>query len=403
MGILAVHLLVGPLEQADRLVVVVAPVDVWHPLTGVAGIIQIEHGGHRIHPQTVDVELVEPEQGARHQELAHVVATEIVDVGVPVRVPATARILVLVERSAVEAGETMGVGREVGRHPVEDDAYAGLVAGVDEMLEVIGTAVATGGGEHAHRLIAPGAAEGVLGDRHQLDVGVAHLGDVVDQLHRQLAPVQAVPVGMTLPGAHVQLVDGERLLPLVVALALAPGGILPLVLLVVVDDGGERRILLAVEADRIALVGQPMAGRIFQFELVTVPGLEARHEQHPVTALAALHGVATAIPEVEIADQAHRCGARRIDGEAHPCHLLTEMLHGTQLRAQGVVEVFRLEAQFSQAFPGGSLELVRVDGFGTGIGVAGDQLIGEGILAASENSFKKARFVGGGQGGNYLA
>ena len=164
----------------------------------------------------------------------------------------------------------------------------------------------------------------------------------------------------------MQLVDGERLLPLVVALALAPGGILPLVLLVVVDDGGERRILLAVEADRIALVGQPMAGRIFQFELVTVPGLEARHEQHPG-------------------------------------HLLTEMLHGTQLRAQGVVEVFRLEAELSQAFPGGSLELVRVDGFGTGIGVAGDQLIGEGILAASENSFKKARFVGGGQGGNYLA
>lgn len=59
--------------------------------------------------------------------------------------PATARILVLVERSAVEAGETMGIGREMRRHPVEDDAYAGLVAGVDEMLEVIGTAVATGG------------------------------------------------------------------------------------------------------------------------------------------------------------------------------------------------------------------------------------------------------------------
>ena len=201
----------------------------------------------------------------------------------------------------------------------------------------------------------------------------------------------------------MQLVDGEWLLPLVVALALAPGGILPLVLLVVVDDGGERRILLTVEADRVALVGQAVAHGVFELELVAIPGLETRHEQHPVTTLAALHGVTTAIPEVEIADQAHRRGARRIDGEAHPCHLLAEMFHGAQLGAQGVVEVFRLEAQLRQTFPGGSLELIGVDGFGTGIGVAGDQLIGKGILAASENSFKKARFVGGGQGGNYLA
>ena len=69
--VLAVHLLVGPLQQADRLVVVVAAIDVGHPLAGVARIVQIEHGGDRIHPQAVDVELVEPEQGAGHQELAH--------------------------------------------------------------------------------------------------------------------------------------------------------------------------------------------------------------------------------------------------------------------------------------------------------------------------------------------
>jgi len=85
-----------------------------------------------------------------------------------------------------------------------------------------------------------------------------------------------------------------------------------------------------------------MTGRILEFKLVAIPGLEARHEQHPVTALAALHGVTTAVPEVEITDQAHGGGARRIDGKTHPFHLHAKMLHAAQLRTQGVVDVFRL-------------------------------------------------------------
>ncbi len=243
----------------------------------------------------------------------------------------------------------------------------------------------------------------MLGDRQQLDMGVGHLLDVGHQLHRQLAPAQAVAIGVTLPGADVQLIDGERLLALVVVLAGDPLRILPLVLGVVIDHGGERRVLLAVEADRIALVGQTMTGRIFQFKLVAIPRLEARHKQHPVTAETALHRVATAIPEVEIADQAHGGGARRIDRKTHPFYLLAEMLHGAQLGAKGVVEIFRLGGQFGQACPGGILKLIGVDDLGGSILVAGEQLIGEGVFAAGENSFKKTRFIGGRQGGNNLA
>lgn len=126
----------------------------------------------------------------------------------------------------------------------------------------------------------------------------------------------------------MQLIDGERLLALVVVLAGDPLGILPLVLGMVIDHGGERRILLAVEADRVALVGQPVAHGIFELELVAIPRLESRQKQHPVTSQAALHRVATTIPEVEIADEAHGSGARRIDRKTHPIHLLAEMLHG---------------------------------------------------------------------------
>ena len=57
---------------------------------------------------------------------------------------ALARVVVLVERGAVEVGQAVLVGREMRRHPVEDDAEAGLVGAVDEAGEAGGIAEARG-------------------------------------------------------------------------------------------------------------------------------------------------------------------------------------------------------------------------------------------------------------------
>ena len=69
---------------------------------------------------------------------------------------ALARVGVLVQRRAVEAGQAVRIAREVRRHPVEQDADAGLVQDVDERLEVVGRAEATGRRVVADGLIAPG-------------------------------------------------------------------------------------------------------------------------------------------------------------------------------------------------------------------------------------------------------
>ena len=50
---------------------------------------------------------------------------------------AEARVRVLVERGAVEAGEAMNVAGKVRRHPVDDDADAGAVGLVDEAGEIL--------------------------------------------------------------------------------------------------------------------------------------------------------------------------------------------------------------------------------------------------------------------------
>jgi len=48
----------------------------------------------------------------------------------------------LVEHRAVEVGKTLLVGAKAARHPVKDHADARLMAGVDEVHELRGLAIA---------------------------------------------------------------------------------------------------------------------------------------------------------------------------------------------------------------------------------------------------------------------
>src|SRR4029077_7560133 len=124
--------------------------------------------------QAIDVEMLQPMERARDQEALYLTQPEIVDVGIPVLLKALARIEVLVEGSTVEAREAVRIGREVRRHPVEDEADARAVQAIDEAPEAIRRAVGSGRREQAERLVAPRATERVLGDRQKLEMGEAH-------------------------------------------------------------------------------------------------------------------------------------------------------------------------------------------------------------------------------------
>ncbi len=112
----------------------------------------------------------------------------------------------LVQMGAVEIREAVLVARKVGGHPVEDDADAAAVKHVDEVHEVLRLAVARGRREVPGRLIAPGAVEGVLADRQQLDVGEADRRDVVGERVRRRAIGEEAAVGVPAPRAEVHFV-----------------------------------------------------------------------------------------------------------------------------------------------------------------------------------------------------
>src|SRR5277367_4939137 len=121
------------------------------------------------------------------------------------------RIGVLVKVRAIELRQAEGVTGKMRGSPVQKNAYAGLVAAVDKLHKLSGRAVAAGGSEIADGLVAPGTVERVLHDGKQLDMCVAEVFDVRNELIAQFAVVEPAVVvfGHAAPGAEVDFVDGD--------------------------------------------------------------------------------------------------------------------------------------------------------------------------------------------------
>ena len=109
--------LVELLEEAHCLKVLVSSILIGDPLTGLSRVIEVHHGGDRIHAQTVDMILVQPEHRAGKQEGPDFVASEIVNQSAPVLMFALARILVLVKARAIEERESVAILGESVRRP----------------------------------------------------------------------------------------------------------------------------------------------------------------------------------------------------------------------------------------------------------------------------------------------
>ncbi|MCY1433438.1 hypothetical protein D9M71_494660 [compost metagenome] len=180
-------------DEVDGFQVLAPAVTVGYPFASLARVVAVQHRGHRIDAQAVDVEMLQPVQRRSHHEAAHFIAPEVVDQRVPVLVVALQGVVVFVQRSAIEARQAMFVGGKMRRHPVQQHTNASLVAGVDERGEILGTAIARGGREHRQWLIAPGAAERVFHDRQQFDVGKAQFLHIGHQPFGQFAPVVETP------------------------------------------------------------------------------------------------------------------------------------------------------------------------------------------------------------------
>ena len=327
-------------QQLDRLEVLAAAVDVGHPFAGLAGIVEVEHGGDGIDAQPVHVVPLQPVERVGGQEVRDLPPAEIVDQRVPVLVEPEARVGVLVERGSVELHQPVRVGREMGGHPVEDDAEPGLVRRLDQAAERVRIAEARGGGEQPDRLVAPGAGERVFRDRHELQMREAHVDRVGDQLVGQLvvgeeATGRIVRLALPFrahPGAQMHLVDRGGGVDVEGGAGCGVLGPLRRAL----HERGLSGAALGAEGDRIGLGGKGMAVRAHDLELVGRALADSGHEQLPAAGLVALaHDVAPPVPQVPFADHRDAPRVRRPHGEGRALRAIEHR----RMRAELVVEL----------------------------------------------------------------
>ena len=333
----AVGLLVRALQEADRIAVFIAAVGIGQPLAGLSRIIEIEHGGHRIHAQAVDVEAVEPIERAGAEEIGNFPAAEIVNGRVPVRVEAAARIGMLVKRGAVEIAEAMLVGRKMRGHPIEDHAEASLMGAVYEALEPGRVAVTPRRREQADGLVAPGRIERMLRDGHQLDMSEAHPGRIRHKLIGEVVVAQELVVVLAPPGAQMHLVDAHRPVARIGAAALGHvDTIVPLEPIGPCHDRGRGRPHLAGKTHRIGLERKQPAARPEDFVFIGRALAHAGREDFPQAAVDTLaHLVPAAVPMIEIANNRHAPRLRRPDCKQYAVHAF--MADG--MGAQALVEL----------------------------------------------------------------
>lgn len=243
------------LEKFYRLQVLIAAVLIGNPLSVPAPVIQIEHGSHGVHPQTVNVILFNPVESVGDEEIFHLVFAVIKYLGSPVRMFAFSGIRVLVERFSVKVGQPVGVPWKMGWNPVQDHANSFFVKIIDQIHKVLGHSVAGGGGIVTGYLVSPGSVEGMLRNAHQLHMGVPHGFNIICQFPGSFPVSEAVvafrPVCLA-PGSQMHLIDGYGgLYRILISALFHPGGIAPGKAGDIGCDRGGSRPVFAVEGKGI--------------------------------------------------------------------------------------------------------------------------------------------------------
>ena len=163
----------------------------------------------RIHAQAIDTPALNPIAGTAGKEVTHFIASVVVYQGIPVVMPAFARICIFVQCAAVELREAVRVDGEMCRYPIQQNAQTLRMAGINKATQAFGWAEACAGRIQAQCLIAPRAIERKFTDGHQFNMGEAEAGCVGRKPFRQGVPVRKIAISAGTPGCSMHFVYAD--------------------------------------------------------------------------------------------------------------------------------------------------------------------------------------------------
>src|SRR6185295_7588982 len=109
--------------------------------------------GNGVYAQAVNMVDVEPEHRAAQEEAANLMPAVVENEAVPVFVDSDSRVGMFVKVGAVEVAERPFVCGKVRGHPVQNHRYSMLVQVIDQVHQVLRSAITAGGREISRRLI----------------------------------------------------------------------------------------------------------------------------------------------------------------------------------------------------------------------------------------------------------
>src|ERR1700722_3399717 len=203
VGKCRINMLIQLSQEVNRVYVFFSAVAVRYPLSFAPSIIEIEHCGDCIDPQTVHVIFVEPEHGVADEKTLDFVPTVVEHKSVPVRVFPLPWVAVFVEMRPIEISKTGLIFREVSRNPIENDADSMLMKIVHEIPEIVRRTESASRSKVAGGLVSPGTIKRMLHNWHEFDVGKTTFMDVIREQRSHL-PISQPAIfffGHTPPGA----------------------------------------------------------------------------------------------------------------------------------------------------------------------------------------------------------
>ena len=205
----------------------------------------------------------------------------------------------------------MSVGREVRRHPIQNDGDVVLVQVVHQIHEILRRAVTRRGREIARRLISPGTVERMLHDGQQFDVRESQLIHIVGEARRDLAIGERTVVLFrdAHPRAQVNLVNRHGRVQRVRGRALFQKGRVVPGVVEIPDHGSGARRYLREKSHRVGLFNLVTELGGVDVELVQRALADAGDKAFPDSRRAAsLELMGLRIPAVEVADHRNTGG-----------------------------------------------------------------------------------------------
>ena len=242
------------------------------------------------------------------------------------------RILVLIEAASVKLRHAPCITREMCRNPVKDNADPLSVQIIHKIHEIIRRAEAAGRCIISRHLIAPRSIQRMFHDRQKFHMSIPHFLHILRQLDRDLTVIVKLRSGdlasslihldrFSHPGTEMYLIDRHRRrLRIERRPFLHPVLIIPFILVQIPDDGRRVRSKFRIVRIRIRLERR-VAVLELNFIFINSALFKLRDKYLKHTRISQpTHLASSAIPQVEVADDAHAHRFRRPDCKIDTAH-----------------------------------------------------------------------------------